>query len=273
LGEELVKKILKTLCLTEKEVEVYIFIAKHGVLKCSEIAKGMKRHKSQIYRILKILQSKGLIEATLEAPCRFSAVPLENVLDLSIKAKLDEAACIESAKKDVLTYWNSINHPELDEPLEKFIVIEGSDKIYPRISQMIKETRNQLLFASTVSGLICADKFGFFDSIDMHPQKANIEFNFITDQSDDDCSVDYAKSFVNKLPKTKLNFKTRKSNAKSNMSPRVIIRDNEEILFFITPQNSAQTLIQDDEVCLWTNCKELVHVFTAVFEDLWRNST
>jgi hypothetical protein len=29
----------------------------------------------------------------------------------------------------------------------------------------------------------------------------------------------------------------------------------------------------EQDVCLWTDCKELVHAFSTVFEDLWRNST
>ena len=50
------------------------------------------------------------------------------------------------------------------------------------------------------------------------------------------------------------------------------IRDQEEAIFFITPR--ADTLApRQDDVCLWTNCKSLVEAFSAVFEDLWRNST
>ncbi len=60
MGEETIKNVLKNLELTDKEAEVYIFLSKQGVLKCSEIAKGIKRHKAQIYRILKILETKGL---------------------------------------------------------------------------------------------------------------------------------------------------------------------------------------------------------------------
>ncbi len=50
----------------------------------------------------------------------------------------------------------------------------------------------------------------------------------------------------------------------------MVIRDNEEILFFISPKSSQ---VKKDELCLWTNSKSLVQAFSAVFEDLWRNST
>ncbi len=52
----------------------------------------------------------------------------------------------------------------------------------------------------------------------------------------------------------------------------MMMRDEDETLFFITPKPTAPVLGKDD-VCLWTNCKALVQAFSMVFEDLWRNST
>jgi sugar-specific transcriptional regulator TrmB len=52
----------------------------------------------------------------------------------------------------------------------------------------------------------------------------------------------------------------------------MVIRDEEETLFFIDPIKGGFTTEQDD-VCLWTDCKSLVHAFLAMFEDFWRNAT
>ncbi len=268
MGEETIKKVLRNLELTEKESEVYIFLSKHGILKCIEIAKGMKRHKAQIYRILKILQDKGLLESTLEAPTRFTAVPFERVLDLSIKAKRDEAAQMETTKNEILTYWKSIRQPDLEPPPGKFVVIEGNHKIYPKISQMIKDTKNQLSAAATVPGLARADQFGLFEAIFAHPLRSKIQFRFLTDLSTQ--NLDAMKTVLKRIPETGFNLKGRTPDL-GLQSPRMVIRDGEEILFFITPRPDAPGTVQD--VCLWTDCKELVHSFSAVFEDFWRNST
>jgi hypothetical protein len=56
------------------------------------------------------------------------------------------------------------------------------------------------------------------------------------------------------------------------LSPRIVIRDEEEILFFITPRTGTSD-IEKDEICLWTNCRELVQTFKIVFEEAWGNST
>jgi hypothetical protein len=50
------------------------------------------------------------------------------------------------------------------------------------------------------------------------------------------------------------------------------IRDQDEAIFFITPRTDTPLTKQED-TCLWTNCKSLVDAFSAVFEDLWNNST
>ena len=109
MSEDTSRKILKDIGLTEKETEIYIFLTRHGALKGLDIAKRIKKHKAQVYNILKNLQAKGLVEPSLEFPTRFTAVPFEKVIDLSVKAKRDEAAFIENAKKEIMSYWNSIS--------------------------------------------------------------------------------------------------------------------------------------------------------------------
>ncbi len=102
MSEEKLRNVLRSFGATEKEAETYIFLAKHGILKGGEIAKRTKTHKGLTYRILGNLQRKGLVEATLEAPARFAAVPFEAVLDLNIKIRQEETARIEAQKIDLL---------------------------------------------------------------------------------------------------------------------------------------------------------------------------
>ncbi len=261
LGEKTVKEVLRSLKVTEKEADVYLFLSRHGVLKCSEISKAMKKHKSQIYRILKILQNKGLLQATLESPNRFSAVPFETVLDLGITTKIDEAKHFENARKEILAYWSQINQPKLEVAIEKFSVIEGCSKIYPRFFQMIKETKNQLTIALTKNCFFQAEQFGIFDAISTRGQNSTVQFNFLTEDPSQEWDPEkYFNGFFNGL-----HFKYSIYNSKLPM-PRLIIRDNEEILFFITPC-ADDSSASHEEVCLWTDCKELVQAFSVMCKD------
>ena len=124
--------------LTEKEAEVYIFLAKHGASKTRKIARLMKKDKAQIFRILKRLQTKGVVESTLEFPARYNVVPFEKVLDSVVKAKQEEVAFIENAKKDLIEYLRK--NRQAESAIEKFVVIKGNKKIHSKIAKIIHVT-------------------------------------------------------------------------------------------------------------------------------------
>jgi hypothetical protein len=67
-----------------------------------------------------------------------------------------------------------------------------------------------------------------------------------------------------------LEFEGRVLNWELQVSTRLVIRDQEEALFFITPENETTVLV--DNACLWTNCKSLVEAFIMIFEDFWRTA-
>ena len=269
MGEKTIKKVLQDFGLTEKEAEIYVFLAKRGALKGGEIARRNKTNKAEVYRILKSLQTKGVIEATLESPTRFVAVKLETVIDLNIRVKLEEAASIENAKKDLLGYWKSINKTELDPQIEKFLVIEGNKKIYPKIAQMINETKSQLSTISSVAGLVQADLLGLFDAAFNHPLKSKLQFRFLTELSKQ--NVDAIKTILKGRPSGSFRFKGRNPDLGLRLFPRMVIRDDEEIMFYITPK-ADKPATEIGDACFWTNCKSLVHAFGGVFDELWRNA-
>ena len=54
LSENAIKKVLMDFGLTEKETEIYIFLASHGTLRGGEISKRTKRHRGMYLPCLKI---------------------------------------------------------------------------------------------------------------------------------------------------------------------------------------------------------------------------
>ncbi len=269
LGEEQIKKILKDVGLTEKETHLYIFLAKHGALKGIEIAKQTRIDKAEVYRILKSLQNKGLLELSLEAPARFVTVPFDKVIDSFVKTRRNEAAIVERKKKQLLNDWRKISKTPFEQTAEKFVVLEGDSKIYPRIFKLIKETKNQLSAISTVPGLLRADQLGLFDALVEHPSRSKIQFQLLTELSEKETKP--VKNLLKRISKKGLNFQGKSPDLGLQLSPRMIIRDDEEILFFIT--QSKEKVSNADDTCLWTNCKALVQSFIRVFTDLWDNST
>ena len=266
MGEETIKKVLRNSGLTNKEAEMYVFLAQKNALKATEIAKLLKKDRAQVFRILQNLQTKGFVEATLDFPTQYAIAPFENILESIVKAKREEVVFIEKAKEDLLNYMKKKRRSEPS--LEKFVVIKGNTKIYAKITQMIRNTKHQLSAAATVSVLMLADRFDVFDVAFNNHLRSQIQYRFLTELSKQNLKA--VHSILKRTPKTNFTFKVRNPDLGLKLFPRMITRDNEEVLFFTTPVSNETG---KDEVCLWTNSKSLVQTFTSVFEDLWRNST
>jgi len=268
LSQENLKNALQNFGATEKEAEVYIFLAKRGTLGTGQIARQMKKNRGLVYRILSSLEQKGLVEVTLEVPTRFTAVPLEKVIDAYVKAKQVEISQVEKTKGDLLEDWKRISQTEVEPKPENFTVIEGNQRIYRKIAEMIEKTENEFSAVSLVSDLARAEKFGVLDPVYLHPRKSKIQFRFLTDVNQQNLE---AFRLLRANLKSGLNIKARNPDLGLALFPRMVIRDNQEILFFISPITERSARKQ--EVCISTNCSSLVQAFTGVFANLWVNST
>ena len=267
LVQESIKTALRNFGLTEKELEVYLSLAKRGVQKTSQIAKQLKMNKGLIYRILKNLQKKGVVEATLESPTRYAAIPFEKVINSYIKSKREEAEKIEEAKDNLLSDWRRISQEEIDSSLEKFGVIEGKKKIYKKISQLLKETEKQISIGLLVSDLIDAERFEAFD-ISEDRINSGKNFRILTQLSKQNLK---SVSVLRNKIKSCLDFRGTNPNLELSSFSRMVIRDNDEILLFIS-DNQSEFSVNQTDVCLFTNCKSIIQAFSIFFEDLWKNS-
>jgi sugar-specific transcriptional regulator TrmB len=270
VSQEKVLEALEGLGLEKLEAQVYVFLGKRGPQKAMDIVKASRITRQHLYEILKTLQRRGLVSATLEHPARFSAMPFEKALDLFVKAKMEEAQRLKHNKTEILSNWKNISVAETSDQSPKFTVIEGRKHIYPKLMQMIEETEHQLSFVTTVPSLVRVDQFRLFDAAFSHPKRSRIKFKFITDLSDQ--NVTAMKAILKQKPKANFSFEGRAPDLGLRSLPRIILRDEKEAIFFIDPKPEVSTS-ERDYVCLWTNCKTLVDSFSAMFEDLWSNST
>ena len=270
MSQEKVIKTLESLGLTQMDAKVYVLIAKKGPIKARDAAKALKISKQRLYPILKNLQSKGIVNSTLERPARFTALPFEKVLDLFVKVKLEQAQRIQQNRDALLSDWQSIAVAEGGSSPAKFTVIKGRRYVYSKIQQMIQETKSNLSFVATVPSLARADQYGLFDAVLSHPLKSKIRFRFLTELSEQNAHA--VKAFLKDKPRAGLNLEGKTPDLGLKLCPRMVIRDEEETLFFIDAKNGEQATERDD-VCLWTNCNSLVRAFSTMFEELWRNAT
>jgi HTH-type transcriptional regulator, sugar sensing transcriptional regulator len=257
--------------LTKAEAQIYFYLTKRGPKKASEITTALKMKRQQLYLVIRRLESKAMVNTTIDRPAKFSAVPFEKVLDSIAKAKFEEAKIIEANKGNLLSDWESIALPEVEENTSKFTVIKGRNHVYSKIQQMIEETRSHFSIMSNFSGLLRAEQFGVFDTIQSHPMKSKIDFRIITQISKNHLKV--MKKLASSL-NARIRVKVQNIDEGLTLAPfpRFIIRDNDEILYFISQQTSYSEN-RDDFTGILTNYHSLVKPFSRIFEDAWRKST
>jgi sugar-specific transcriptional regulator TrmB len=110
-----IEPIIKTLVLIgflQIDAEIYLHLATKGPQSASVIAASLKIPKYRVYRSLKHLVQNQIVDSFKEYPARFSASPLEDVLNRFQKFSLEDAERIEKKKKDMFEAWRSITTQE-----------------------------------------------------------------------------------------------------------------------------------------------------------------
>ena len=65
MSEKFIRNFLRGIGLTSRESDVYVFLAKSGTQKGGDVAKSMKMHKAQVYRILHSLENRDMVKILL----------------------------------------------------------------------------------------------------------------------------------------------------------------------------------------------------------------
>jgi sugar-specific transcriptional regulator TrmB len=112
MNHEQLLRILVDLGIKRLDAEVYLYLATMGPKKGRAVSNELKINKTQLYRSLKELQSKGMVNSSSEHPTHFSAILFDEVLDLLIKTKKEQAKSLQASKEELLSTWRSITEKD-----------------------------------------------------------------------------------------------------------------------------------------------------------------
>lgn len=83
------QSILKKHGLTEHELKVYHHLIENGPKYANQIGKDLNIYRTEIYRLLKSLQDKGMVDLIYDKPTKFVGVEYEKAIDVLISSQLD----------------------------------------------------------------------------------------------------------------------------------------------------------------------------------------
>lgn len=265
---DFVRKTIRNLGLTNTESTVYINLANRGLIKCGEVAQNLKMSKSQVYHVLKILQNKGWVQSTLEFPTRFTAIPIEEVMDSQIKLKHEEAQSIDSAKKELLSHMRALDKNNEEQTPQKIVVIDGRNKMFVKIFQMIEEAKDEIKVILSGYPLSEITSMGIYPVTFKKLKKGKIRIRVLTQPTKDNQKM--IKQTLKTLKQRGLENQVElRYLADPNLRCRLQIKDKQEALLHQTPNSAPSPKENQEGSAIWTNSTAFVAVCNALFEELW----
>ncbi|MEM2780879.1 MAG: helix-turn-helix domain-containing protein [Candidatus Bathyarchaeia archaeon] len=253
---EMIEKALRGLGLSKNEVKVYIYLARTGEHKASDISEALSLHRTETYRILRDLEKRGLVSSVFEKPLKFIATPFEKALDILIETKKMKLNMLEKKRQNLIDIWLSLPKPEI-EPGRKevFQILEGEEQISLKAEEILGKAEKEILAFISENDIANFYHSGFLDKLEKASRK-NVNVQLLTNYSLKTCFF---------IEKTRLK-KAKYSKMNAEEIPTFIIADNEHILLLIRKENGKKKT-----AALWTNYDAFIKTLKTLFNELWNN--
>ena len=252
---EIIEKALFRLGLSKNEVRVYLYIARTGEHKASEISESLSLHRTETYRILRDLEKKGLISSVFEKPLRFIGTSFEKALETLIETKKMRISLLEKKKDDLVDIWLSLPKPEAEhERKEVFQILEGEEQINLKVGEILNLAATEVLVFASEQDIANFYHSSLLDKLEKI-SKSNVDVRLLTNYSPRTCF------FIEKL---KLKS-TRYSLSDVDSLPTFVLTDDQQLLLLIRKNNGKKRV-----AALWTNYDAFVKALKALFLELWK---
>jgi len=257
---------LEKLSFTRLESRIYIRLLANGPNKASSLARDLETNRVDIYRCLKNLRQRGIIETIFSRPLMFAGAEpglLENIL------ASEQEQMLKTFKNDAEVVCKLLEHiprkkelPQIPNAIPKTstidqFTIKSGKQIVEKWKAMIDHSKIEMLVVLSRIGLMTHSNEGFAD-VYARATKRGVTVNIITDIVPE--NIHLAKDFSK-------NCNIRISHT-VNDSLRFVIADDKEVM--ISMGNFSNN--QRDFAAIWTNKSLLVKAFQLDFKDKWRQA-
>ena len=108
MSKERIIRALKGLGFTNSDTQVYVFLEKEGPHKTREIAIALNLDERKVHTSVRELESISIVKVSIENPLEFVAVPFEEVINLFIEVKKEQAKTMQESKEELLSSWKTV---------------------------------------------------------------------------------------------------------------------------------------------------------------------
>jgi len=249
-------KILQNYGVDKEESQIYVHLLIHGPSGAGAIAKSLGVNRVKVYRILKRLEEKGMVEAILGRPVKYLAMPLEEAVNGLIENEKKRIRLMEAEKKKLLEAYEKIaeRQPRIVEP--KFRILHGRKAVFNFLSGMFERAREEIALMTTVNDLYRFTYVGL-DEVLKRKAQNGVKVEILTETNEKTIEIietylGFAEVYHRKLPG----------------AIRFITIDEKETFTSVLMDDSISLNIEKD-AGLWTNSTDYVEAMKRFFEDFW----
>ncbi|NIO37172.1 helix-turn-helix domain-containing protein [Candidatus Bathyarchaeota archaeon] len=252
---KIIEKNLRRLGLSKNEVKVFLYLARTGEHKASEISEALSLHRTETYRILRDLEKKGLVLSVFEKPLKFIATPFDKALDVLVDAKKMKLNLLEKKKDGLVSIWLSLPQPEM-EPRRKevFQVLEGEEQISSKAEEILDNVKKEAFIFISEHTIASFYHSGILDKLEKM-SRSNVEVKLLTNYSPKSCF------FIEKIKLKKAKYSVSEID---DELPTFVLVDDAQILLLIRKDGGNKKV-----AALWTNYVAFIRALKALFLELW----
>jgi sugar-specific transcriptional regulator TrmB len=180
---------------------------------------------------------------------------MEESLEILVNNEKNRISELEMGKDSLIKLWKIIpkySGNDNEEQNNKFQSLQGRNSILVKLEQMIKESKENILVLGTELDF---KRFYFTEFAELL-NKTKSDLKILLDHSGDMPSI-----FENISPK-----KIKKIDDKNREDFCFIIKDNSEVIFFISNKQVK------DMLAVWTDSKTFVTTLRSLFSLMWKKS-
>jgi sugar-specific transcriptional regulator TrmB len=259
--EEIVDQLIEY-GLSKNEARVVTFLAKRGAERASVVARALKMNRTETYRTLRNVQRRGLVEASLEQPVRFQAVPFSRCLEILIAERRNRLATLEERSETLERVFENLSVETGAPAFERFQVLEGRARIGQKLLFMCENSKLQIDSIMGPADLAGSSGRAVLDTLSMLAKRGR-KIRIIADINP--ATLRFVQPFHSLITFRHLDLTRRPV-------PRVSIIDDTEALFAIGGSDEAAGR-GSEQVTLWISSRSFLRNLHAYFNEIWSSAT
>jgi sugar-specific transcriptional regulator TrmB len=252
---------LTQLGLTVLESKIYMVLCKYGKLSTKEISKLTKTAQSDVYRVGKKLQQKGLVEKQIENPVSYKPIPFEAGSQFLLQRKEAEYKDLrQKIKKIDQRLKKKTNDTPTISADSHFLMMPRRENIVKKIAEAINRSERKVDLVLSWKRLHRGFTSTFVENTDKAWSKG-VKFRIVVETPPDAMGQKKAVEFCRKNPMCNIRF------LPSHPKTVVGLYDEKEVFVIVNPREDLL-----NSPALWSNNQSLITAIQEYFELLWLTS-